>query len=168
MVKKPKSIQPELPEIPKPNREHYNDVVASAKLVAIQLAKSRFDVSPEFYDSDLKKKLGFDHSDISTTFDRDENIVIGRFGFGCEAKGGRKSLLKATAEYIVIYEVHEGANGDAVEAFCARVGVFAAYPYFRALVANLAWAANAKLPPLPVIATKGSPIKAMSDPGSSD
>lgn len=142
----------------------YNEVVASAELLTIQVAKTKFDVRPDFYDPEVQKKLAFDHQEAGASFDAEQNVVIGRFQFGCEAMDRRKLLLKATAEYNVIYEVHEGANPEAVKAFCNRVGIYAAYPYFRALVAHLCWAANAKLPPLPVIATRGSPIRAISEP----
>lgn len=144
----------------------YNEVVGSARLLTIQLTGSRFLVNPEYYTSKLKQKLSFNYAAESTDYDEVEKVVVGRFRFSCEAKGGRKKLLTVSAQYVVMYEVHEGADGRATEAFCDRVGIFAAYPYFRALAAHFAWAANAKLPPLPVIATKGSLMRSRKEPSA--
>jgi hypothetical protein len=141
--------------------EEYNRIVGSAKLATIQVTRSRFDVAPEWYDENLNRKLSFGHELLSADLDSVANVIVGRFRFRCEATARRKNVLRSLAEYVIMYEVHEGADEQAAEAFCSRVGIFAVYPYYRSLVAQLAWAANANLPPLPVIATRGAPIRAL-------
>jgi len=146
------------------NAKEYNKIVGSAELQTIQVQKVAFDVSPEFHDSGRSKKLAANREELGAVFDADSNAVAGRFKFSIVIRHGRSVVLKGVGEYIVIYQVHEGAEEQAAIAFCNRVGVFAAYPYFRALVAHLSWEANTRLPPLPVIATRGSPVAAVNPP----
>ncbi len=139
----------------------YNDVVESAELQAVQVSKVSLDVSPEFYDEASEKKFAFDRELIGVTFKPEGGAVAATFRFTVTVKQKRTRVLKASAEYFVLYEIHEGASRPEAEAFCRRVGVFAAYPYFRALMAQLSWEANAQLPIMPVIATRAMPVKVL-------
>ncbi len=136
----------------------YNHVVANAELVTIQLRRHDFDVAAEFYDPAAKKKLKFNRECLACTFDAESSAVAGTFRFGIVGKAARKAVLKSTADYLVIYQFEQSVSDLAAEAFCQRIGLYAAYPYYRALVSSLSAAANLDLPTLPMIATKGSPL----------
>jgi len=144
--------------------EEYNKVVSGSHLVGIQLVKSSFDVEADLYE-DGNRKLNFDREFQGYAFDKEERSVAGWFKFEVTVKKGRKSVLKGSAIYMVIYGLEFDADEDAAITFCERIGVFAAFPYFRAHVAHLAWEANAPLPPLPTIATRGAPVRAVQPPG---
>lgn len=156
-----KRIDPDQAEGPKPDVSvpEYNRIVDSAKLQTVQALKVAFEVSPDYYDEDVEKAFHVDRQNIGTTYDANGDAVAGSFAFSVTVKAGRNKLLKARGEYLVIYAVHSGADPAAAEAFCTRVGHFAAYPYFRAMLSHLSWESNANLPPLPVIATRGSKLR---------
>ena len=141
--------------------DEYNKVVGSADLQTVQALKVSLDVNPEFYDEHAEKKFGIDRDIVGVAVKPEGGAVAGTFRFTVTVKHGRTRVLKATAEYFVLYSLHAGADDEAAEEFCRRVGVFAAYPYFRALMAQLSWEANAQIPIMPVIATKGSRVKAL-------
>lgn len=136
--------------------EHYNRVVDSASLVTIQLRKHDFDVDAEFYIPGLTRKLKFERQCSGALYDEEAKVVAGTYRFVINAKASRKVVLKSIAEYLVMYEFEEPVDQAAAEAFCKRIGLYAAYPYYRALVAQLSAAANLNLPTLPMIATSGS------------
>ncbi len=140
------------------DKGEYNKVVGSAKLITIQLSKLDFSVDGDFYDDTRKRNLHFDRGVSSCFFDAEGPSVVGTFSYSVYSKSGRKRHLAANAEFLVIYSLEKGVEESAAKVFCMRVGMYAAFPYFRGLMANVASAANAPLPPLPVIATKGSPI----------
>jgi hypothetical protein len=133
----------------------YNHVVANAELVTIQLRRHEFDVDGEFYNPDAGKKLSFGKVCLGCTYDQETSMVAGTFRFNIGAKSGRKAVLKSVADYLVAYEFAEVVDEEAAKAFCTRVGLYAAYPYYRALVASLSASANLNLPTLPMIATRG-------------
>lgn len=141
--------------------DEYNKIVGSADLQTVQALKVSLDVDPEFYDESAERKFGIERDIVGVAVKPEGDAVAGTFRFAVTVKHGRKRVLKATAEYLVLYGLNEGADHDAAMEFCQRVGIFAAYPYFRALMAQLSWEANAQLPIMPVIATKGSRVKAL-------
>jgi hypothetical protein len=142
----------------------YNRVVGCAQLLGVQVAKVRMDVDSLYYDPSADNKLNFSRSERGAVYEPERRLIAGNFYFEVSAKQARKRVLHASAEYFVIYELNAEVNEAAARTFCNRVGMFAAYPYFRALVAHLTWEANAKLPPLPVIATRGAPIPVATAP----
>lgn len=138
--------------------EAYNQVVENANLVTIQLRKHDFDVQAEFYDPAANRKLGFDRQCVGVIYDAETHVVASTYKFVVSAKASRKIVLKSVADYLVMYEFDQAVDREAAEAFCKRVGLYAAYPYYRALLAHLSAAANLNLPPLPMIATSGSKL----------
>lgn len=140
----------------------YNHVVDNAELVTIQLRRHEFDVDGEFYNPDAGKKLSFDKACLGCTYDQETSMVAGTFRFSIGAKSGRKVVLKSVADYLVAYEFAVDVNEEAAKGFCSRVGLFAAYPYYRALVASLSASANLNLPTLPMIATRGVRLPELS------
>lgn len=127
----------------------YNKVATNAELGDIRLLRLRADVPPTAealtlsYGSDL---LSCDH-------DTETGAAAAIFRFHLKGKAGRKKALTIEADYAVIYDVGEDAVPNAARAFVTNVGLFAAYPYFRGLVAQVAWSAGVDLPPLPTIAS---------------
>lgn len=143
----------------------YNGVAMAAQLHEIRLLKSAFVVEPEFYSVQDDTNLSFGRDVISCSFEPEEGIVAAIFKYHVYAKHGRSKLLKCEAEYVVIYSVPNSSPEEAARGFCRNVGVFAAYPYFRTLVAQLTWGAGITLPPLPAIASTAHipPQKGKSD-----
>jgi hypothetical protein len=148
------------------NVDAYNRVVAGSTLVTIQMKNTSFDVDSNYFGSEESHKLHFDRSLESCLFDAEDRSLAGFFRFTVTAKHGRKTVLKANSVYLVLYSLNFDADESAAKAFCERVGVFAAFPYFRSLVAHLSWESNTRLPPLPTIATRGAPVKALEPKGS--
>lgn len=142
----------------------YNEIVRTAKLVSVQLSKVDFAVDEKFYDQKKRPTLSMNREYLKFLFDKKQKIVAGSFRFSIDAKTTGESILGGSADYLVIYELADGASEAAAIDFCKRVGVFAAYPYYRALVAHLSWAANTRLPPMPVIATRGALMKDPATP----
>jgi preprotein translocase subunit SecB len=131
----------------------YNHVAMGSKLKLISLACSHFDVKSECLSERKNWKLNYELSTVACNFDADNSSVTAIFAFEVSAKLGRKTAMKCTAEYAVVYGVPDDSEEEAAEGFCHNVGRYAAYPYFRALVAQFAANANLVLPPLPAIAS---------------
>lgn len=130
--------------------EKYNAVVADAELGGIQLIKLDFDVSPEYYGDGSEIELGYIVRPESSEYDDEAGIAACIISFQVEAIRDDVALLQCNATYTVMYRIGEKRDEEAVKAFIERLGVFACYPYFRGVFANLDWAANTRLPPLPV------------------
>ena len=130
----------------------YNHVAMKAKVRSIQLLKLDFDFRPDrMADGDLK--LSYGRTLVSCRYDEEDRIAAAIFQFQVTAKSGRTKTFVCSAEYVVAYTIPEAAKNEAATAFCKSVGYFAAYPYFRAVAAQMAWNAGVDLPPLPTIAT---------------
>lgn len=150
----------------------YNEVATRARLEKICLTGSRFDVNPEHFGHQNEWKLSYGRKLKSCQFVPEDECVMGVFEYHVIAKVGRARAMQCTAEYIVIYELPGDAPEAAAQGFCKNVGGFAAYPYFRGLVAHLFAEAGLNIPPLPAIAStahippKQKPKEIASDPES--
>jgi preprotein translocase subunit SecB len=131
----------------------YNAVALTAKLRAINLLNSNFDFNPEPGVDQDQWKLAYGVRVTSCKYQENGEFAAAVIRYTMTAKYMRKKIIACTAELGVFYDVGVVKNPDAAEAFCNNVGVFAAYPYFRALVSNLLWNAGVNLPPLPAIAS---------------
>lgn len=131
----------------------YNDVATRASLEGIILQKCEFDVNSECLKNRKSWKLEHGRKLLTCAFNQERGSVAGVFGFHFIAKDGRKHAAKCYAEYTVFYRTPEGAKEEAAKGFCRNVGMFAAYPYFRALVSRFSSEANLNLPMLPAIAS---------------
>lgn len=134
--------------------EEYNRVATHAELEGIILINANFEVSPEFLGRRKDWKLSYGRKVSSCRFSSEDRSVVGVFDYHVTAKVGRKRALHCSAQYAVFYETPEEATEAGSIGFCRNVGLFAAYPYFRSLVARVAADANVQLPPLPTIASK--------------
>jgi hypothetical protein len=90
---------------------------------------------------------------LSCTFSAEKRHVAGIFEYNVVAKDGRTHAAKCSAQYVVYYLLPANATEEAAKGFCRNVGMFAAYPYFRALVSRFSSEANLNLPMLPAIAS---------------
>lgn len=131
--------------------EAYNYIATASSLIAVQLIASNFDVSPDFFAKGDKVKIDLCHKILATDFYEKTQVVAGIFQYEVVAKVVRKHVMTARADFMVVYELPEGSAENETKAFCARVGLFAAYPYFRALFAHFASAGNIEIPALPVL-----------------
>ncbi len=150
MAKASTAVSDEKRRLEEQHRDDYNKVVASAELGAIQLIKLDFVVSPEYYINAEAAKLGYVITPESCDYNEEGGFCACVINFQVDAALEDESLLRCSASYLIMYEISETCEPNAVKAFVERVGVFACYPYFRGVFANLDWAANTHLPPLPV------------------
>lgn len=138
---------------------NYNKVVAASELSDIKLMETKFSVEMEFYAVRDEEKTGkrlltkrsFNNSITNPIYSSDIGILAGKFNWDVTVRKGRKRLLTLNATYLIVYHKVPEVPQDAAFAFLTRVGRFATYPYFRALVASLTSYARADLPILPVL-----------------
>ena len=131
----------------------YNAVATSAELEGINLLSIEFSINPDCLLYEAQWKLSFGRKVLSCHYNEEDHSVAAIFQYHVTAKYGRKRALHCVADYGVFYQTHNGATEEAAIRFCRNVGTFAAYPYFRALVARLTNDAGVRLPPLPIIAS---------------
>lgn len=131
----------------------YNAVATAARLESIRLMSQRFDVNSACLSDTENWKLSYGRKILACTFDQEAGAVAAIIQYEVIAKDGRKKALSCTADYGIFYAVPTDSEEEAVLGFCKYVGSFAVYPYFRGLVAQLAWNAEVSLPPLPSIAS---------------
>ena len=140
--------------------DDYNRVAGNANLVGITLMASDIEVKPEYFDPATKNSLSYDSGVATCDYDPNDGVISAWLKYAVNAKIGRKRVLKINAEYLVIYRSVPDLKPAAAEAFCAHVGKYAAYAYFRAWVSQVAGASNLRLPPLPTLSSVGrSPPK---------
>ena len=131
----------------------YNAVATGARLEGINLLASRFALDPDCIANQHQWKLSHGRKVLTCQFNEEELSVAAIFQYHVTAKFGRKKALHCTADYGVFYQTPDGATQEAAFGFCRNVGTFAAYPYFRALFAQLVNEAGLQMPPLPSIAS---------------
>jgi hypothetical protein len=131
----------------------YNAVATAARLEKICMIGSKFDVNPEHLDQQGDWKLSYGRKVKSCQFAPESDCVMAVFEYHVTAKIGRSRAMQCTADYVVVYSVPGNSPEPAAQGFCKNVGAFAAYPYFRGLVAHLFAEAGLNIPPLPAIAS---------------
>lgn len=143
----------EVPAKPGFSAAEYNAVAMGANLEAINLLANRFEVNSECLAENSKWALSYGRKVLSCTFDKEGAYVAAILRYEVIAKLGRKRAMVCSADYGIYYSTPTDSTPEAALGFCRNVGTFAAYPYFRSLVAQLAWNAGIALPPLPAIAS---------------
>lgn len=131
----------------------YNAVATAAQLQGINLLSSQFNVDPACISTQGLWKLSYERKLLACHFSDDGRNVAAILQYQVTAKSSRKRALFCSADYGVFYQMPDGATQEAVTGFFRNVGTFAAYPYFRALFAQLVSEAGLTLPPLPAIAS---------------
>lgn len=140
--------------------EAYNPIATNSTLVSVQTIASHFEVNPDFFSKNDKLKIELGHNVLSVSHYEKDNLAVGIFRYEVIAKAVRKHVMCVRADFMVLYEVPEGSAEYESRAFCARVGLFAAYPYFRSLFAHLTSLGQLELPVLPVLSA--DPLKKTS------
>jgi hypothetical protein len=138
--------------------EAYNAVVADAELSDIRLVSVDFRIRPEYYDlvrnekvKKLKLKRTFAGEFSNFSFDPKTKMLGGQFEWSISTVSARKKPLQVTVVYFIAYKNVPDVDITHSKAFISRVGRFATYPYFRALVSQLSWESKANLPTMPVL-----------------
>lgn len=137
----------------------YNAVVADSVLADLRLTESRFKVQKSYLavrsrEREMRKSLtkrAFDTELLSPFYSAEKGILAGDFRWTVDVRKGKQKLVSVTATYSIIYKNVPKVEDEHAQAFLLKVGRFATYPYFRALVSRLSAEANADLPILPVL-----------------
>lgn len=140
------------PSPAKPDPEKYNRLVAHAKIQAIRLVNTRYDIKPaalsasrEDWEYNITQQL------VDWQCDNDNMILRGTWEYRATCMDGKRKLLTVVAKYVVTYRLSDVCDEHAGHQFLERVGRFAAYPYFRGTFALLTQQSGIMLHPLPVI-----------------
>lgn len=131
----------------------YSEVATGAVLEGIILLENEFKMKPGCLDRRDSWRLSHGRSMLSCTFSAEKRNVAGIFEYNIIAKDGNTHAAKCSAKYVVFYRVPKDATEEAAKGYCRNVGMFAAYPYFRALASRFSSEANLDLPILPAIAS---------------
>lgn len=131
--------------------DDYSGAVDAAELLTIRLIKSEFSALPEAYNRDQsnwKRSYAVEAEGVGFSASRDR--MSGSVLAEALCRIGRKRVLALKCRYLVDYAITGAPTEGAAQSFFARVGVFAAYPYFRAHFAEVTSQAGILLGPLPV------------------
>ena len=130
--------------------KEYGRVVDAAELEAVNLIHMEFDVRPRYFTERDETQLSYTIDVDSQKYDEESGNAVAFISCAVGAHVEDEALLSFEGQYVVAYKVSEKCDHTAVETFLKRVAVFACYPYFRSVVANLDWAAGTGIPPMPV------------------
>lgn len=130
----------------------YNALAMNARLDTIKLISLVLETNSDTTQDEDERHLAFGRKLVSCRFDEANHAAAAIFQFEVGVRSGSTEEFKCVADYAVLYEVPNGSSSETAMAFCKHVGSFAAYPYFRAVAAQMAWNAGVNLPPLPSIA----------------
>lgn len=139
-------------------KAEYDRVVESAELRDIKLIRLNFDVRPKFFEvmsSDVPPEpvptSSFDNKFENLSYDAQEGVLGAQILWSAQMKQSRIKLLAIEAHYIIVYENVAVVEERHALAFLKRVGRFATYPYYRALVSRLSAESGVNLPVLPIL-----------------
>ncbi len=144
----------------------YNALAMNARLDAIKLVNLVLETDTDTTQDEEERHLAFGRKLVSCRYDETSHAAAAIFQFEVGVTNGSTEEFKCVADYAVLYEVPDGSSSEAAMAFCKHVGSFAAYPYFRAVAAQMAWNAGVNLPPLPSIAAMPVVPKVVADSNS--
>jgi outer membrane protein assembly factor BamA len=136
----------------------YNHVAREAKLLSINMTATTAKFAPDILadsneDDKNAIKLSFGRDMIDAAFDPEAGLASVVFRYNVRGRRSGRNCFSIKADYAVLYSVPVDSERNATLAFVHNVGVFAAYAYFRSLVAQIVWNAGLPLPPLPTIAS---------------
>ncbi len=136
---------------PKKNHlEEYSKVVDASELEGVTLLGLNFEVNPRFFGERDDSELGYDIDVVEQKYEVEASKAVAFIECAVYANINDDRVFNCDAKYVVVYSLAEKCDPEAVKIFLKRVAVFACYPYFRAVVANLDWSAGTNLPPMPV------------------
>ena len=136
----------------KPDPREYNRLVAHAKVQAIRLINSRYDMKPAALSASREDWIyNVSYRLLDWHCDSESLVLSGTWEYTATCMEGRRKLLTVTAKYLVTYRLSAECVAEAGRQFLERVGRFAAYPYFRSTFAILTQQSGIVLHPLPII-----------------
>lgn len=132
--------------------EEYNRLVSHARIQAIRLINTRYDMKPAALSAD-RQDWAFQVGQRLLDFNcnNDDLLLSGTWEYTASCNAGRKQMVKLIAKFLVTYRLSDVCDPNAGKQFFERVGKFAAYPYFRGTFAMLTQQSGIALPPLPII-----------------
>lgn len=133
-------------------RRNYNRLVRQANLVSIFLEELKFKAAPETLSipkDKLRRSIQAKMGDL--LFNEEEGVCMAKVGWGIEIKNERRKLVQCTATYVLIYDNIRNCPEETVRTFVEHIGKAACYAYFRAMYAQVDWAAGIGSPPIPVM-----------------
>jgi hypothetical protein len=155
--------RPKKQEPPSTSLERYNRVVAAADLDSIRMNVARFSTIPDPHrliaaSENAELRAHISHRVAEPAFDTLEGRGSCVVSFLLQLRDSKNAqLMRANCEFQVLYTGLEHQDPISVRRYIARVGRFAAYPYFRAFVGHVASLAEISLPALPVLKENSSP-----------
>jgi preprotein translocase subunit SecB len=136
----------------------YDAVVSGAELQDIKMVGLKFQINPKFFADIGTDERGepnvtpsFGATFATASYDPDDGYLGGQINWSATVKKGRSKAVSIEAVYFIIYAGVPEVEEEHALAFLRRVGRFATYPYFRALVSRLSSESGLNLPILPVL-----------------
>lgn len=135
----------------------YSQAVETANLVAVKLVQCEFNTTQDYFQLQAERLLPGDAFYLSQT---PRAASLDPYSGECSAEfecsvtvelDGAPPLLRFTATYVVVYDGLKGVERDVAEVLAKRVGRYACFPYFRAMVSQVGWASGADLPILSLL-----------------
>jgi len=141
----------------------YNRIVSKAKLAALRMTKSEFEVKPAYValDYDNKKNdmtFELDDNIKSFMYEEEKAIAFGEISWRFRVRYKKNILLKLKCLYIVIYSDIKDEKENDVRIFLEHIAPSQSYPYFRQRVAQSAADAMVEMPLLPMLKLR-APVK---------
>jgi hypothetical protein len=131
----------------------YNRTVNAAELLTISLRSVDFKVDRNTpVPDEASHKFGFGGKVVE--FAREENLgaCFVAIEWSVSIKNGKKTYASCKAYYDAVYdELPSDVDDEIIKVFAENFVKPATYAYFRALFANLDWAAQLGTPPLPIL-----------------
>ena len=139
-------------------REAYANVVKSAELRDIKLLASSFVVETALFEyeegeavSDESLALTYGCEPPNVSYEPTDGGLLGQFEWRANAIRDGTEVLTISGTYVIAYRCGQGLDEKATARFVERVGRFATFPYFRALVGYYSTASSIEIPILPVL-----------------
>ena len=139
-------------------REAYVKVVRSAVLQDIKLVSSSFVVEMAYFEDgeighadDERLNYSYGSEQPMVAYDSTDGGLLGQFDWKVIVTRDDTEVLTIRATYVAAYQCDEGLDEKATAKFVERVGRFATFPYFRALVGFYGTASSIEIPILPVL-----------------
>ena len=137
------------------NKASYIEAIQRGKLLKVALIGINFDVLPQML-TGQRLTPSFGRNVIS--YNRSEDMTTTIFEWEIKVSGSEEESespieeeVLCSTRWLVGFGNLSGVGAEAACRYSQEVGTTTSYPYFRGLVAQLAWNATLVLPPMPVI-----------------
>ena len=130
----------------------------SAELLDIRLLSSSFVVEEAFFEdkegeaeADRQFACAYGCELPHMSYESEEGGLLGQFEWKANVTRDDTEVLTISGTYLIAYQCDQGLDEQATTRFVDRVGRFATFPYFRALVGFYSTASSIDIPILPVL-----------------